>query len=286
MAFRFHSKLTLVPHGGLGNRMRAIDSAITLSHKLQKQLTVIWLENTPQLRCPFDKLFQPIPQVNVTSPQLTSIYLNPQINHGSSQLKQKLLSLSAKVFQRINFQEVIDNDEVIQLIKNDRLETLADYQSLMIWTDRSFYSDNTYRLFKPIPTLEKAIHTRTADFNHHTVGIHIRRGDHRKSIQHSPLDLFRDAIAQEIIQNPDTNFYLASDSLQVKQQLIEQFGARIITQLAATSRNSEQGMQAALIDLYALSRTRKIYGSYWSSYSRVAANISNIELTILNAPAP
>ncbi|ESA37061.1 glycosyl transferase family protein [Leptolyngbya sp. Heron Island J] len=266
--------------------MRAIDSAITLSHKLQKQLTVIWLENTPQLRCPFDKLFQPIPQVNITSPQLTSIYLNPQTNHGSSQLKQSFLSLTAKVFQQINFQKVIDNDEVIQLIKNNRLETLANYQSLMIWTDRSFYPDNTYGLFKPIPVLEKAIRTRTADFGNYTVGIHIRRGDHRKSIQHSPLDLFRDAIAQEITQNPDTNFYLASDSLQVKHQLIKEFGDRIITQLAATSRNNEQGMQAAVLDLYALSRTRKIYGSYWSSYSRVAANISNIDLIILNAPTP
>lgn len=266
--------------------MRAIDSAITLSHKLQKQLTVVWLENTPQLRCPFDKLFQPISQVNITSPQLTSIYLDPRTNHSSSQLKQSLLSLAAMVFQRVNFQKVMGNDDIVQLIKDDQLETLADYQSLMILTDRSFYPDNTYGLFRPIPTLEKVIRRRTANFGDHTVGIHIRRGDHHKSIQHSPLDLFRDAIAQELTQNPETNFYLASDSQQVKHELIEQFGDRIITQLAATSRNSEHGMQEAVIDLYALSRTSKIYGSYWSSYSRVAANISNIELIILNTSTP
>ena len=285
MAFRFNSKLTLVPHGGLGNRMRAIDSALRLSHTLQKQLNVIWLENTPQLRCPFDKLFQPLSQVYLTSPPVASLYLEPQAIQSLTPLKQNLLALVAKAFQTVNFEKIMGNDEVIELIQTDQLATLANYQSLMILTDRSFYSENTYDLFKPIPTLEKAIQTRTAAFRKNTIGLHIRRGDHGKSIKHSPLPLFLDAIAQEIAQSSDTNFYLASDSVSIKHQLLEQFGDRIITQLTPTSRNSEQGMQDAVIDLYALSRTRKIYGSYWSSYSRVAANISNIELVILNALA-
>ena len=283
MAFRFDSKLTLVPHGGLCNRMRAIDSALRLSRRLHKQLTVIWLENTSQLRCPFNKLFQPIPQLHLISPQLTSIYINPQSIQISSPLKRTLLSFSAQVFQTVNFQKIIDNDEAIMLIKTDQLATLANYQSLMIMTDRSFDSANTYDVFKPIPTLESAIQRRMAAFGRHTVGLHIRRGDHDKAIRHSPLDLFINAITQEINKNADSNFYLASDSLQIKHRLLDQFGDRIITQLAPTDRNSEQGMQDAVIDLYALSRTRKIYGSYWSSYSRVAANISNIELVVLNA---
>ncbi|MEM1238565.1 MAG: hypothetical protein AAGI45_01870 [Cyanobacteria bacterium P01_H01_bin.26] len=284
MAFRFDSKLTLVPHGGLGNRMRAIDSAVVLSQKLQKSLTVIWLENTPQLRCPFERLFQPLSQVSLVSPAVASLYLDPQTVQGTTQLKKTLLTLSASFFQTLSFQKIIDNDGTIDLIQTDRLGTLANYQSVMILTDRSFYPTNTYALFKPIPILENAIEARTVAFNQNTIGLHIRRGDHKKSAEHSPLRLFVDAIEQEIVQNIDTNFYLASDSLLIKQQLIDQFGDRIITHLAPTSRNSEQGMQDAVVDLYALSRTRKIYGSYWSSYSRVAANLSNIELVILNNP--
>ncbi|MGD1948931.1 MAG: hypothetical protein ACFB14_04710 [Leptolyngbyaceae cyanobacterium] len=282
MAFRFDSKLTLVPHGGLGNRMRAIDSALKLSYKLQKQLNVIWLENTPQLRCPFDKLFQPLSQVYLTAPQLTSLYLEPQSIQSPNVLKKTLLSWSAKVFQTVSFQKIIGNDELVKLIKADQLNQLGSYQSLMILTDRSFGSANTYDGFKPIPALERTIQARTAAFEKHTVGLHIRRGDHSRSIKHSPLSLFIDAITQEIDQNADTNFYLASDSLQVKRKLLDQFGDRIITQLAAANRNSEEGMQDAVVDLYALSKTRKIYGSYWSSYSRVAANISNVELIVLN----
>ena len=264
--------------------MRAIDSAFVLSQKLQKSLTVIWLENTPQLRCPFGQLFQPPPQVALFSPAVTSLYLDPQAVQGPTQLKKTLLALAARVFQTVSFQKIIDNDATIDLIQTDRLATLASYQRVMILTDRSFYPTNTYGLFKPIPILEHAIEARTIAFNQNTVGLHIRRGDHKKSIEYSPLRLFIDAIEREIAQNTDTNFYLASDSLPIKRRLVNQFGERIITQLAPTSRNSEQGMQDAVVDLYALSRTRKIYGSYWSSYSRVAANLSNIELVILNNP--
>lgn len=286
MAFRFDSTLTLVPHGGLGNRMRAIDSAITLSHRLQKQLHVIWLNNTPQLRCPFDRLFLPLAKVRITSPQITSLYIDPQTIQSPTQLKKTLLVLAAKVFQTTKFQKVVGHDEAIDLIKNDRLATLSHYRSVMILSDRSFYPTNTYALFKPIPALEHQIQRRTDGFGERTIGLHIRRGDHVKSSECSPLRLFVQAIEQEIAHNEATNFYLASDSLKTKQTLIKQFGRRIITQLTSTSRNSEQGMQEAVIDLYTLSRTSKIYGSYWSSYSRVAANISNLELVILTTLTP
>ncbi|MBE9068665.1 hypothetical protein IQ260_18630 [Leptolyngbya cf. ectocarpi LEGE 11479] len=286
MAFRFDSTLTLVPHGGLGNRMRAIDSAVTLSQKLQKRLHVIWLNNTPQLRCPFEHLFQPLDQVRIISPQITSLYIEPQTIQSSAQLKKILLVLAAKVFQTANFQKVVGHDEAIDLIRNDRLAMLSHYRSVMILTDRSFYPANTYDLFKPIPALESQIQRRTDGFGERTIGLHIRRGDHVKSSERSPLKLFEQAIEQEIARDEATNFYLASDSLKTKQTLAKRFGRRIITQLTATSRNSKQGMQEAVVDLYALSRTRKIYGSYWSSYSRVAANISNLELVILNTLIP
>ncbi|MEM7063212.1 MAG: hypothetical protein AAF572_08605 [Cyanobacteria bacterium P01_B01_bin.77] len=282
MAFRFDSTLTLVPHGGLGNRMRAIDSAVTLSQKLQKQLHVIWLNNTPQLRCPFDKLFQPLDKVRIISPQITSLYIDPQTIQSSAQLKKILLVLAANVFQTANFQKVVGHEEAIDLIKNDRLAMLARYRSVMLLTDRSFYPTNTYALFKPIPALESQIQRRTDGFGERTIGLHIRRGDHVKSSEHSPLRLFEQAIEQEIARDETTNFYLASDSLETKKTLVKRFGRRIISQLTSTSRNSEQGMQEAVIDLYTLSRTSKIYGSYWSSYSRVAADISNLELVILN----
>jgi hypothetical protein len=46
-------------------------------------------------------------------------------------------------------------------------------------------------------------------------------------------------------------------------------------------RDSTHGVQEALIDLYCLSKARKVLGSYLSSFSQVASEISGIEEIIV-----
>ena len=46
-------------------------------------------------------------------------------------------------------------------------------------------------------------------------------------------------------------------------------------------RNTLDGMQAAVIDLFCLANTNRIYGSYWSSFSEIAAQIKKAELVIV-----
>ncbi|MDR2121881.1 MAG: hypothetical protein LBP34_02035 [Flavobacteriaceae bacterium] len=36
-------------------------------------------------------------------------------------------------------------------------------------------------------------------------------------------------------------------------------------------RNLKQGIQDAVVDMFCLANTQKIYGFYWSSYSEIAA---------------
>jgi len=61
--------------------------------------------------------------------------------------------------------------------------------------------------------------------------------------------------------------------------MITAFGDRIIVLPDVdTSRNSVRGMQDALVELYVLSRTNKIFGSHQSSYSETAAQIGNYSL--------
>jgi hypothetical protein len=47
-------------------------------------------------------------------------------------------------------------------------------------------------------------------------------------------------------------------------------------------RDSADGVVQAAVELYALSRTQRVYGSYWSSFSHTAAHIGGIqEFTVL-----
>lgn len=81
---------------------------------------------------------------------------------------------------------------------------------------------------------------------------------------------------EEIKMNNDVCFYLASDSMEEKKRLTAIFGDRIITHWKPVSRSTPEGMQDALVELYTLSRTQKMIGSYYSSYSETAAEIGNI----------
>ena len=115
-----------------------------------------------------------------------------------------------------------------------------------------------------------------------TIGIHIRRTDNVESIRNSPLSLFIEAIKREIAVDGDVRFFVASDSDEDKRKLLEMFGDRIITTFESCDRNSRQGIENGLTDLYLLSRTYKIYGCFGSSFTEVASLIGNVELIVLS----
>ena len=129
----------------------------------------------------------------------------------------------------------------------------------------------------------KAIEQRKKKFqlDDHVIGVHIRRTDNTGSIQHSPLSLFVDKIQQELLLDPATRFYVASDDLTEKRKLKEQFGDRIITSWEEVRRDTLQGIKDAVVELYMLASTKKIYGSASSTYSMFAALLGHIKLEIL-----
>lgn len=65
---------------------------------------------------------------------------------------------------------------------------------------------------------------------------------------------------------------------EVKESLKSKYPNRIITLLDDTDRNSLEGMKFVMVDLFCLSKTRKIIGSVASSYSQIAAEIGGIEI--------
>ena len=74
---------------------------------------------------------------------------------------------------------------------------------------------------------------------------------------------------------------MASDDLAEKQKLKELFGDRIITSWEEVRRDTLQGIKDAVVELYTLASTKKIYGSASSTYSMLAALLGHIELEIL-----
>lgn len=270
--------ITLVPVGGLANRMRAIDSAIALAREVHTDLRVIWYK-TSGLNCLFSELFQPFRANNIRMKEATVLDLLINDN------PRKKNFYLPRPFQQLLFDDCIYVEEADECVNNGfDFGQWAMQKQVYITTCVDFFHSDKKKLFDcftPITSLQEEINRRSASFNEHTIGIHIRRTDNITSIRESPTELFIEQIKKEIECSNEANFYLATDSQEDKKVLLSTFGERITTSDKVAERNSTSGMQEALVEMYMLAQTRKIFGSAWSSYSTTAAQLNGIDCVIL-----
>jgi hypothetical protein len=275
MSNKILKRMTLKPFGGLANRMRAIDSALLISRKFDCSLSIFW-EMSFELNCSFQRLFQPFENVEIKE-YYRNGFAKRSIDFVTGNLEK------AGINYPPGYAKYYSNQEVLKLNRQGfDFENIANYESVYISTVNRFYSGReSFRSFKPIPQLQQRIDEHCSDFGRHATGIHIRRSDNHHSVKYSPISGFIDMMKDELDKEPDTRFYLATDSPEDEGKLKKIFGNRIITHSKTLDRNSEKGIHDALIDLYCLSNTSRIMGSYFSSFSEVAAQINNINLIIV-----
>lgn len=268
--------LVFVPAGGLGNRMKAISAAVRLARESRSRLTILWFEDWG-LGCRFDQLFRPIDSTGVSLRQ----------GSGTDKMffdrpRKRNLQLP-QFFQRLVFNVRMDEEETTQRMYKG-FDFVAWAQGKRAWLASHVYfmakevPDNAFDDFHPIAKLQQRIDETTADFHGKVIGVHIRRTDQQRSIQYSPTPMF---IARMREEPEDTRFYLASDDEEVKNELRREFPGRILTLPRKAERGSLSGMEDALVELYTLSRTRKIIGSFGSTYSLTAAAIGRIQVEII-----
>jgi len=162
----------------------------------------------------------------------------------------------------------------------DRIVALDAYRILMIDTCDAFFYPEDFSEFVPIAQVQHKIECYLRDFSERTVGIHIRRTDHQRSITESPTELFVRVMDEELSRYPDTRFYLATDDSHVKETLMRRYINQLITIPFELDRLTVSGVQNAVVDLFLLSHTVKIYGSSGSSFSETAAHIGRVPLEI------
>lgn len=244
--------ITLETNAGLANRMRAVASAVSLAKEFNTKLVVIWPKNK-WLNCDFISLFEPIKEVP------TSLICNHSI----------LWRFSSKI-AKYKYDNVFLNITVHN--NQDLLLKLKAGEDVYINTCSQFYDVNEFRCFCAKQCIQEKVDTIIEDYKDCLVGIHIRRTDNKKSIEMSPTRLFIDEIDKEITKNTGVKFYLATDSKEDERELLSKYGDRIlINKNKELSRNSKAGIIDALVDLLCLSYSSKLLGSYWSSFSEVAA---------------
>lgn len=264
-------QITLVPYAGLCNRLNAILSGLAFKEKYpETELTILW-HKWFHCNCHFYNLFK----------QLPSPY--PPVNELGIRIKDipgyKYNLNIPQFFRRLWYDgSVLPGDKA-----DNFTEIVKGMNKVYVFHANRFcreeITSSIATIFQPIDELQDRINEITHEWEkQYVVGLHIRRTDNKASIKGSPDDFFYHAIEEEIVHNANVRFYVASDEEHVKQNLHNLYGNRIITIPLCLKRNSIKGMKDAVVDLYCLGRTRKIYGSKMSSYSTFAARLYNIEV--------
>lgn len=269
--------LTLVPIGGLANRYYAITSAIAFCKDHNTELRVIWFKDRG-MGADFHSILELSEDVDRNNVRI----IDAKWFHYIYDKPRKRNLWIPWIWQKINFSQCL-SEKYAYVPSDNLLSKLKMYNKTYIVAYYPFYSTSEmFRYLSPREKIRERIKEQTSNFNDRIIGIHIRRTDNIRSINKSPLSLFIDKMSEEIEKDPSALFYVASDSVEVKLKLRESFGKKVLYSDFIQQRDTPEGIIDAVIELYTLASTKKIYGSFASTYSTLAAAISNVELEILS----
>lgn len=266
------NQLTLIPQGGLCNRLRAILSVASLveEHQIDADIRVGWSVSA-ECAARFDQLFLPLdmPRLQIAARRWYDRPITRQNLHWPAIVRRGKYAA-----QFCNTPPAVD---LLQRLLQPGRGTVY------VSTGIAFcdYSPQYVRRLRLLPHLQHEVERLSNAFDAHTIGVHIRRTDHVTAIAESPDYLFEQALQDAINADPDARFFIATDDTALKTRLAARFPGRITSQDCRGTRSDLRGMEEAVVDLWTLARCSRIIGSYWSSFSDTAAELGGIPLTVI-----
>lgn len=265
----------LYPNGGLANRMRAIDSAVNLCRP-KDRLKVVWYKDWG-LNCAWSELFEPVPFVKDMSIPRVMRYV---LKHHED---KRWITATLWVLRRLHILWLCDmkgNGDIplVEEIRN------GGYWFAVLRSWEPFFPSEPFRKNLFVLKDQERLHKELEKVGVNTVGVHIRRTDNIWSVEHSPLELFEAKMRTEMEKDPKTNFYLCSDDESVKERFRSGEWKDVVRMPEGViDRGSVEGVVQAACEMCALSATRKIYGSFWSSFGEIAARLGNVDIEVCTA---
>ena len=256
------SRLLFVPSGGLGNRLRAIVSAVQLSEATGTALRIVWFKDWG-MGAEWREIFKPMKHYALREASLLDslVYDRPR----------KRNFFVPKLFQNLLFEQRIDEYDVTPLKRKNfdfcawakgRNSYMSCYQDFGA-VDNSLYSDS----FSPTDEIEQRIARNLERLGDAPIGIHVRRTDNRAAIERSPISLFFDAMDSIVRDNPAQRFYLATDDEETKNEMLKRYGDALLMSSSKAERGTTEGIKDAVVEMFTLARCREIYGTADSSFS-------------------
>lgn len=263
------ASIIVQPDGGLANRMRVLDSAFGLARETGWRVEIHW--NEAGMQCPYARLFGRPDCVE----SLRDLYRKTRW----SRWRRNALAWR----RRLTGVRPVPQETAIALW--DDLDgwcrLLADGPVHIMSHDRFFPTQPYYRDLTLTSEVEARVAAVTSGWSRPMAGVHIRRTDNIFSVAESPTEKFHEALAAELRTEPETGFFLATDDDDEEAAITARFGDQVsIHRKSSRDRGDPEAIVEALVDFVCLARTRKIIGSYGSSFSREAAKFGGIPLVL------
>ena len=275
-------KLWVEPLAGLGNRMQVLASAYFLSQKYHKKLCILW-NNDGDLAADFEDIFEPVPNVSIVRVTTDGYHAKPFLRIKSEWKRKRLLAKCSYVAEINRWSSAIGPEELCSIMD----ESVRNAKDVYIRSWRQFtpvYERREIMLsfLKPSEKVQLRGKTVFEGIDVNTVGVHIRRTDHEDAIAGSPTEAFFREMQRELDKDDSCRFFVATDDREVEREILKRFGEKVLLkQNKSWGRKQKDGMLDACVDLWALSKCRKILGSKGSTFGMIAAKLGSIELEIV-----
>ncbi len=269
---------TLVPIGGLGNRLRAICSCIVFCTEHDMKLEIIWFRDHG-LNCPFDELFDLSPilhNVTIRNPRLIDYFVSDNPRRRNFWIP--------KFFQKFHYDRQIYMPELLSYKSNKDLvkQDFSKFKSIFMVSCGIYWENlNMWKYIVVNPSILEKVNSILGRLGDNFIGVHVRRTDSVESITYSPTPLFKEFLDKELKKDPSVRFYLASDSLEEKKYFKDIYRDNLQTSLENVDRNSIEGICNAFVELLVLSKSKKMYAGH-SSFADLASYIGDVERVLVS----
>ena len=302
------SNLVIRPVNGIGNRLNVIFSSMVIANATNRKLLVYWGYSPEFDESKFDELFQTDLNINFISEsewyklRCNSVQIDKEVKF-TKMIKRGLFEFDPDYNKNFKISDLIDS----LFYKRKRNYSFEGFRYLWAYFDPDKPEDNVLwtllwkrdivdigsfcEKIKPAEGIDLIIEDTLKSYDSNVYGIHIRRGD---TLDHdwgknyhgvSTDKLFEKKIQEIIDEKPDAKFYLSTDEKETLEKFISKFGDRIIylkkefvTSRAATYKG---GQIDAAAEMFLLSKTKKIFGTNWSTFGETASRFTGIPYEVV-----
>ncbi|KAA8497874.1 hypothetical protein FVE85_5459 [Porphyridium purpureum] len=276
---------------GLGNRLRALASAMAFARATQRVLLVVW-EKDAHLQALYEELFEPNAQFDVISEwplswsEIMELARSPDGGDDNGDWSGCVLYNYMEGEEGAHKGAVIVHDPERHIYFRSS-SVLNATGKLVTWKLESQML-HTLQPVEEVVRLVDSLGSVVSD----SVGVHVRMElladaaepqvdygpNATRTINYwrsrSHVRVFVAKMAKILSTDPSTTFYVASDTTSAIETILQSLPAKSIRYLARQC-NDRRGEceRYALADILLLSRTRYMLGSTWSSFTEAAQRL-------------